>query len=111
VIVDIDDASIKELGQWPWPRTMLADLIARLHEIGAVVVGFDIIFPEPDRMSPAVAAGTFCGLDAETRERLSNLPNNDIVLADAIRAGRVVVSRSGMPMAANVSDTNTPETR
>src|ERR1700735_5363947 len=49
VIADIDEASLKEIGQWPWPRTVVADLIARLRAAGAVAVGFDIVFAEPDR--------------------------------------------------------------
>jgi adenylate cyclase len=61
VIVDIDEASLKEIGQWPWPRTILADLITRLAELGVVAIGFDIIFAEPDRMSPSIAA-TSCAI-------------------------------------------------
>ena len=94
-IVDIDEASLKEIGQWPWPRTVVADLITRLKEQGALVVGFDIIFPEPDRMSPAVAAESFRGLDDETRAKLGGLPSNDDVLADAIKHARVVVGQAG----------------
>ena len=85
VIVDIDEASLKEIGQWPWPRTVVADLVNRLNALGAVVIGFDVVFPEPDRMSPAVAAESFRGLDAETREKLAGLPSNDEVLAQAIK--------------------------
>ena len=59
VIVDIDEASQKEIGQWPWPRTTVADLITRIAQLGAVAIGFDIVFPEPDRMSPAVAEKSF----------------------------------------------------
>jgi adenylate cyclase len=94
-IVDIDEASLKEIGQWPWPRTVVADLITRLKEQGALVVGFDIIFAEPDRMSPAVAAESFRGLDDATRAKLSGLPSNDDVLADAIKHARVVVGQAG----------------
>src|ERR1700686_4169126 len=94
-IVDIDEASLKEIGQWPWPRTLVADLITRLKEQGALVVGFDIIFAEPDRMSPAVAAESFRGLDDETRVKLGSLPSNDDVLADAIKHARVVVGQTG----------------
>jgi adenylate cyclase len=94
-IVDIDEASLKEIGQWPWPRTVVADLITRLKEQGAVVIGFDIIFAEPDRMSPAVAAESFRGLDDETRAKLGSLPSNDDVLADAIKHARVVVGQAG----------------
>src|ERR1700728_4806487 len=74
VIVDIDEASLKEIGQWPWPRTVVADLITRLREAGAAAIGFDIVFAEPDRMSPAVAAKSFHGLDEETRDKLAALP-------------------------------------
>src|SRR5919112_2446894 len=51
-IIDIDEASLKELGQWPWPRGVIAKLIDRLREAGASVVGFDIAFAEADRTSP-----------------------------------------------------------
>ena len=95
VIVDIDEASLKEIGQWPWPRTVVADLVNRLNALGAVVIGFDVVFPEPDRMSPAVAAESFRGLDAETREKLAALPSNDEVLAQAIKQARVVVGQAG----------------
>jgi adenylate cyclase len=94
-IVDIDEASLKDIGQWPWPRTMVADLITRLKEQGAPVIGFDIIFAEPDRMSPAVAAEGFRGLDDATRAKLGSLPSNDDVLADAIKHARVVVGQAG----------------
>ena len=52
-VVDIDEDSLKAVGQWPWPRTVLADLVDKLAAGGAVAIGFDIVFPEPDRMSPA----------------------------------------------------------
>jgi adenylate cyclase len=94
-IVDIDEASLKEIGQWPWPRTVVADLITRLKEQGALVIGFDIIFAEPDRMSPAVAAESFRGLDDATRAKLGSLPSNDDVLAGAIKQARVVVGQAG----------------
>jgi adenylate cyclase len=48
VIVDIDEASLKDIGQWPWPRTIVADLVTRLTQLGAVAIGFDVIFAEPD---------------------------------------------------------------
>jgi adenylate cyclase len=76
IIVDIDEASLKAIGQWPWPRTTVADLITQISQLGAVAIGFDIIFPEPDRMSPAIAERSFRGIDAETRAKLDNLPSN-----------------------------------
>jgi adenylate cyclase len=92
-IVDIDEASLKAIGQWPWPRTVLADLVTKLKEQGALVIGFDVIFAEPDRMSPAVASESFRGLDADTRAKLDSLPSNDAIFADAIHNARVVVGQ------------------
>jgi adenylate cyclase len=105
VIVDIDEASLKEIGQWPWPRTVVADLITRLREAGAVAVGFDVVFAEPDRMSPAVAAQSFHGLDAETREKLAALPSNDAIFAAAIeKAGNVIVGQTAASQATTTAD-------
>jgi adenylate cyclase len=99
VIVDIDEASLQAFGQWPWPRTLLADLVTKLARLGSAVVAFDIIFAEPDRMSPAIAAESFRNLDADTRAQLMKLPSNDDVLADAMRRTRVVIGESGFHLA------------
>ncbi len=96
-IVDIDDKSLEKLGQWPWPRTRIADLVTELTRLGAVVIAFDAVFSEPDRLNPAFAADTFRNLDEETRAKLRALPSNDEVFADAIRASRVVLGESGLP--------------
>jgi adenylate cyclase len=99
VIVDIDEKSLKAIGQWPWPRTRIADLIAQLTQMGALAVAFDIVFAEPDRMSPSVAAEAFRNLDEDTRAKLRALPSNDAVLAEALRHSRVVLGESGLPFA------------
>ena len=51
-IVDIDEKSLEALGQWPWPRTVIAELLVKLQKAGAAAVAFDILFAEPDRTSP-----------------------------------------------------------
>ena len=51
-IVDIDDASLARIGQWPWPRTQLAELLERLTQAGAAAIAFDMVFAERDRSSP-----------------------------------------------------------
>ena len=97
VIVDIDEASIKALGQWPWPRTRLADMVTRLTNLGAAAIAFDVIFPEPDRMSPGLVADSVGSLDEETRQKLRALTNNDQIFADAIHKSRVVLGEAAMP--------------
>ncbi|MEH2531299.1 adenylate cyclase [Bradyrhizobium sp. AZCC 1588] len=109
-IVDIDEKSQAKLGQWPWPRTRLADLITELTRLGAVVIAFDAVFPEPDRLNPALAADTFRNLDEETRARLRALPSNDQIFADAVRQSRVVLGESGLPEEIAALDKTLPVT-
>lgn len=109
-IVDIDEKSLSKYGQFPWPRTRLADLVTRLTQFGAVVIAFDIAFPEPDRTSPRIAAETIVGLDDATREKLRALPSNDQVFADAIRHSRVVLGESGLSIVGAEPDTSLPLT-
>ena len=85
VVVDIDEESLKAVGQWPWPRTIVADLVTRLTALGSVAIAFDMVFAEPDRASPDVAAESFRGLDDETRAKLRQLPSSDQVLAPGDR--------------------------
>lgn len=52
VIIDIDEKSLKEIGQFPWSRDDVATMIYNLANAGIGAMGFDIMFPEPDRSSP-----------------------------------------------------------
>ena len=101
-IVDIDEQSLRTLGQWPWPRTIMAEMITKITERGGTIVGFDVLFPEPDRSSPEVFAESFQGLDDATRERLRHLPSNDATFADVIRRSRVVLGQSGYRVSGGV---------
>src|SRR5258706_6759378 len=44
VIVDIDEKSLATYGQWPWPRTLMADLVMRLQQMESAVIDFDAVF-------------------------------------------------------------------
>jgi len=109
-IVDLDEASLAKYGQWPWPRTRVADMINELTKLGAVAVGFDIMFFEPDRMSPGAIADTLRDLDDTMRDKLRELPSNDQVLAEAIRKNRVVLGETGLPTKMPNLDTSLPVT-
>src|SRR6202048_1728276 len=109
-IVDIDEKSLAKIGQWPWPRTRIADLVANLTKLGAVVIAFDIVFAEPDRLNPDVAADTIRNLDDDTRAKLRALRSNDQVLADAMRRSRVVLGESGLPYVLSEYDNTLPLT-
>jgi adenylate cyclase len=111
-IVDIDEKSLAnpKLGQWPWPRTRIADMVNNLTRLGAVAIAFDVMFAEPDRLNPDVAADTFRNLDEATREKLRALPSNDEVFADAMRHSRVVLGETGLPHVLSELDKTLPVT-
>jgi adenylate cyclase len=104
-IVDIDEASLRAVGQWPWPRTIVADLVTELTRLGAVAIAFDMVFAEPDRASPDVAAQAFRGIDDETREKLKKLPSSDQLLAQAIARSRVIAGQSGFRLVSQDANT------
>jgi adenylate/guanylate cyclase len=56
VIVDIDEASLRALGQWPWSRDKLSKIIENLTSAGVAVIGIDAVFAEEDRTSPSLIA-------------------------------------------------------
>jgi adenylate cyclase len=94
IIVDIDENSLRDIGQWPWPRDVIAEMVLNLSNMGAKVIAFDMVFAEPDRMSPKRFAEGLVNkglIDAETQAKLALLPDNDQVLSEAFRqAGNVV---------------------
>jgi len=86
-IIEIDEDSLKRLGQWPWPRPMIAELTRRLTQLGASGIGFDIVFAEPDRTTPKVMAGLWRqagAVDAATEERIIQLPDHDEIFAEVL---------------------------
>jgi adenylate cyclase len=93
VIIDIDDPSMAAFGQWPWPRSLLAELTEKLDAAGARVVAFDILFSEPDRLSPATIAKSLRGADRDLRRRIEALPNNDEEFARALAGTRAVLAQ------------------
>ena len=92
-VVDIDDESIRRLGQWPWPRSEIAKLNDRLGQAGASVVAFDVVYSEPDRTSPARIAEQLArgGADSTTLAALRRLPDHDAELAQSFAVTPVVL--------------------
>ena len=72
VIVDVDERSLSSVGQWPWRRDLVGNLVGRIRELGASAIALDIVFAESDRYAGAGAA-------------------TDEAMADALRPGKVVL--------------------
>jgi len=77
IIVDIDEKSIKALGQWPWERDKFAKILKNLSTNGVGIIGLDIVFSEKDKTSPFLLAKKY-GI------KTANLPDYDEVLAEAV---------------------------
>jgi len=85
-IVDIDDETLSRYGQWPWSRLRVAQLVQNLTDLGVAAIGFDMVFAEADRLSPAGVVSNLGGLlDAPAMARLTEaLPSSDSVLAETL---------------------------
>ncbi|HET7766219.1 MAG TPA: SpoIIE family protein phosphatase [Burkholderiales bacterium] len=104
VIVAIDEASLNRLGQWPWPRNLVARLFDRVAAARPAAIGVDILFPEPDRLSPEWLAPSVSDADPKLAERLARLPRHDAMLAASIRAAPVALGIAGLETG-NISET------
>ena len=92
-IVDIDEASLAAIGQWPWPRTTVARLLETLRDQGAAAVAFDVLFAEADQNAPAQFLAALPPEQAALlAEALAGLPDNDARLAEAIGTSPTVLA-------------------
>jgi adenylate cyclase len=92
-VIDIDEESLARIGQWPWPRTQVAELVKALKDRGAAVVAFDAMFPEPDRTSPKRVAAQWPDGPGmrEIKDRVSRLEDHDEALARELKRSTVVL--------------------
>jgi adenylate cyclase len=96
-IVDIDEYSLERFGQWPWPRYRVALLLQKIHIAGAIAVGVDILFAEPDRTSPLVLQQSLkkdLHLDISFSGLPQGLMDNDQLLANILQQGSFVLGYS-----------------
>ncbi len=93
-IIDFDDTTLEKYGQWPWPRTLIAELITKLKESGAKVIAFDILFSEKDRSSPEMMLALWEKASPSLLPTLdsANWPNHDQIFAEAISTAPVITA-------------------
>ena len=84
--IDLDDESLSRIGQWPWPRTIVAQMVANLANAGAAVVVFDVVFADPDRTSPTQVLPLWPATPEVQNliDSIDTLPDHDAVLADIL---------------------------
>src|SRR5262245_17226820 len=92
-IVDIDEKSLAIHGQWPWPRTVVRDLLSALTSKGAAVVAFDVLFAEPDRTSIEAIVKQLPPREANAIAAVTaGQPSNDELFAAALKDTPSVLS-------------------
>ncbi|PCI40388.1 MAG: adenylate/guanylate cyclase domain-containing protein [Elusimicrobia bacterium] len=99
-IVDIDDESLARFGQWPWSRNVLARFVDSLTQSGAGVIGFDVVFAEPDRTSPRMIIESLPKTTKYrfTRDLIGTLNDHDEIFAKTISESNVVLGFSMSPI-------------
>lgn len=93
-IIDIDEQSLQEMGQWPWSRRIIAQLIINLQEMGVTVIAFDIVFAEPDRLNPGNLITLLEDIPPDIRNRIQALESNDEILGRALAQSDTVLGRA-----------------
>lgn len=95
MVVEIDERSLATHGQWPWPRRHVGELVERIAELQPAAIGIDILFAEPDRLSPRRIIESVPDLDPRLARQVARLPDNDELLAAALRGKPVVLGVAG----------------
>ncbi|MFM2066628.1 MAG: hypothetical protein RLZZ584_1537 [Pseudomonadota bacterium] len=96
VVVDIDDPSLAAVGQWPWPRYRIAQLVDRVADAGPGAIGLDILFSEPDHSSLKTIRQAFrrdFGIDLQFSGASPGLADNDAYLGEVLGRAPVVTAR------------------
>ena len=104
-VVNITEQDLKTYGQWPWPRHVMAMLHARLSDAGAILVNYNILFAEPDRMGSKEYLNSM-PMDEETRKQLEQiLLDTDQVFSSVLKQSKRAIL---MMSVKNTADTNLP---
>lgn len=102
-IVEIDEASLKQVGQWPWPRNRLAELVDAINFLQPAAIGLDMYMPEPDATSPAQVAANLPPERKQLAAELRSLPSHESRLAESLRAAPSVLGAAGFDFAAQTT--------
>jgi adenylate cyclase len=98
-ILDIDEDSLRSIGQWPWPRDVMARIVKRLTDAGAAAIVLDILQQEPDRTGPQSLLKQWQARPdfAALRDAVAKLPDPDAEYAAALGGGPTVLAFSLNP--------------
>ena len=90
-VVNVTEEDLKRYGQWPWPRHVMAMLHAKLVDNGAILVNYNILFAEPDRMSGTEYLKSM-PMNNELREQLGKvLLDTDAVFSIVLKESKKAI--------------------
>ena len=95
-IVAIDEESLAAIGQWPWPRDKIAALIQAIDRHAPAAIGVDILFVEPDRLSPNMIVQGANDAPDPVRAWLAQRQSNDTLLARALADAPIALGIAGL---------------
>jgi adenylate cyclase len=95
-IVEIDEETLATVGQWPWPRNRLANLIDAIAALKPLAIGLDIYMPEPDQTSPDKVAANLPKAAADLAAGLRGLPSHEAILARSLRAAPTILGAAAL---------------
>ena len=95
-IVEIDEETLATVGQWPWPRNRLANLVDAIAALKPLAIGLDIYMPEPDQTSPDKVAANLPNTAADLAAGLRALPSHEAVLASSLRAAPTILGAAAL---------------
>src|SRR5471032_2737323 len=96
IIVEIDEETLATVGQWPWPRNRLADLIDAIAAQKPLAIGLDIYMPEPDQTSPDKVAANLPKTADALAAGLRALPSHEAILASSLRAAPTILGAAAL---------------
>jgi serine phosphatase RsbU (regulator of sigma subunit)/CHASE2 domain-containing sensor protein len=96
-VVEIDEKSLAKFGQWPWPRTRLAQLVSAIARQQPAAIALDILMPEPDSLSPEQVLAHAPHQDPTLASVFRGLPSNDSELARALADAHAILVVAGAP--------------
>lgn len=95
-IVTIDEESLEQFGQWPWPRSLTAEVITKINEFNPAAVGINILMPESDRSDPCRLVSNYATVSDQLRAEVCELPDPDTTLAQVLFETRAVLGAAGI---------------
>ncbi len=98
-IIDVDERALELLGQWPWPRYLVARLVTAMRDARPGSIGIDFLFPEPDRVSLDQLRDAYqrdLGISLHFDEVPPDYRDNDLLLAEAVASPEVVMGAWGV---------------